>query len=312
MPTATATPTPMPKLTISAGKFVANGQEVVLRGATFPHFSYQQSTDKPSYYFAVFKRDIDTLKEMGANFANIQWNSGFLDNPTYVENLAAGLEYAKSKGFWVELSLHSRGRDPTNTWRSNGLNIADDQIIDDWSKLLSDSKVTKRIANSVDIFGVIAELEKNSRGEYVKWNEAADLEKRAVLLIRQKTNNERAIGAFTGPGFAGDARGAVNAPPDIDNIAIELHPYQWIDKIANFKASSAALKAKGVLVFVGEMGHDDPLSFVEDQYEFLVENGMSFAVYAIISDSDYGNAIVNKFGITERGKLAEKYFRSGQ
>jgi hypothetical protein len=321
-PTQTSTPTPttmptpiavpMPPLGVSGNKFVAGGKEVVLRGAVFPHFSFQQSTDKPAFFFAFFKRDIDTLKQMGANFANIEWNSGFLDNPAYVENLVEGLEYAKSRGFWTELSLTSRGRSLSDTSQGLQITVADDQILTDWNKLLNDTNVANRIANNVDIFGAISELEKNSRGEYVRWSEAKDLEKRVILLIRQKTNKKSAIGAFTGPRSAGDARGALSDPPDLDNVAIEVHPYQWIDKVADFKAFAQALRAKGILVFVGEMGFGDSVDFIEEQYKFLTANGMSFAVYAIISESENQNLIVNKFAVTERGKLAEKYFRVGQ
>jgi hypothetical protein len=319
-PTQTSTPIPtqipkMPTLEVSGAKFVAGGKGMVLRGADIVYFVQQSATDTPTNNLAVFKKDLLTLKQMGGNFISVLWNSGFLNNPAYVENLVEALEYAKSQLLWGELTLHSRGRKPDSTWQELQIRIADDQIIADWENLLNDPITVKRIADNVDIFSPLSEPDCawSTDRKTMNWNEWKPIAEKTATAIRRKIKGNLIV-AISGVACAGDARDALSNPPNLDNMAIEVHPYQWTYQRVDFNAFALATRAKGVLVFVGEMSHSDPLDFVEGQYKFLTANGISFAVFTI--DSLAGcrspDKIINCSGITPRGKLAEKYFNAGK
>lgn len=285
---------------------MADGKEIILKGAVANHLVY----DNP---VSVFQRDVDWMSEHGANFVELHWNSGFLDRAGYVSKLVQCVEYARGKGMRVALALHSRGLKPGSTWEPQQITVADDSIIEDWRMLLSDPSTAQTLGASVDIFCPIAELEKNLHGSYVSWAETKALEEQTVLLIRQKTGNSDAIGALTGPGFAGDPRGALTAPPQIENVAVEVHPYLWTSSWVDFKSVALALREKGILVYIGEMGHDDPMSYTEDLYKFVTEHNISFAVYAINSASDYPTVLYAKGGIvTPSGKKAVEYWNVGR
>lgn len=316
--TVTPTPTPLPPLYVQGTDFYSDGKPVILRGAVTNHFLLQQMLDKPSQYVAIFQKDIDTLKEMGANFVIVDWNSGYLDEPGYIERLTQGLEYAKSKGLRVELTLHSRGRKPGSTWDSVQISIADDQIVADWKTLLNDPAIAARIGESVDIFGPLSEPKWTARGvvrgEIMKWSELKPIYINTMNLIRDKIGKPKAVGAFSPPNRAGDARDIVNDPPGIENIAIEMHPYRWIATEADFKNTALALKNRGMLVFAGEFGcqfgdDPDPLEYTEDLVKFFVANQMSYAFYAMISDTtNAGCTLQIGRSFTPLGNLALRYW----
>ncbi len=291
------------ELYVDGNKFMAEGKEIILRGAVANHGYYYHVE------YSTFLKDINWMKTNSANFVSLMWSYGFLTKPGYIEKIVKMTEYAKSQGLRVELTLRGEGLKPGSTWDVEGITIGDERVYTAWEDLLKDPDIAKRLANSVDIFGPASELEKDSSGSYISWPTAKDLESRTGKMIRQKLGKPDAIIAFTPPGFAGDLRGVVGNPPDLLNSVVETHPYQWIDKIADFETYSIQLKNKGILVFAGEFGWADPIPFTEKQYQFMIENGISFAVSAISSDTDNPNTLYILGGVvTDRGQLAIKYW----
>jgi hypothetical protein len=311
-PTATGIPRIAP-LHVEGSKFVeVGGNEVVLRGAVANHFFY----DIP-YVYRSFKRGIDILKNMGANFVSVHWNSGFTDNRDYVESLISGLEYAKSKGFRVELALNVRGKKP-NSQQPQQIQIVNDLIVNDWDALFADPVITKRIADSVDIFNPLAEPINNSGGSKIDWNEWKGIGQRAVLHIREKIGKPEAIGAISGVFWAADIRDAINNPPDIPNVGVEWHPYDGTmgNRGIGFMTQANAMIGENKLFFVGEMGFDEPSNAIEDKLKFLTSHGNSFAVWAVSggfqSAANENHFIITARGKTVRGELVERYFKAGK
>jgi hypothetical protein len=116
MPTITPTPTEilMPELEVSTDKsseFIADGKEVILRGAVAPHFIQD---GRRVGGLPQFKKDVQTLKSWNGNFVSVVWNSGYIGDNFYVESLMSALEFARSLGLRVELVLHSRGLKTVN------------------------------------------------------------------------------------------------------------------------------------------------------------------------------------------------------
>lgn len=293
----------LPELYVDGNKFMAEGKEIILRGAVANHAYYYHVK------YSTFVKDINWMKTNGANFVSLMWSYGFLTKPGYIEKIVKMTEYAKSQGLRVELTLRGEGLKPGSTWDVEGITVGDERIYTAWEDLLKDPNIAKRLAKSVDIFGPASELEKDTSGSYISWPTAKDLESRTGKMIRQKLGKPDAIIAFTPPGFAGDLRGVAGNPPNLPNSAVETHPYQWIDKIADFETYASKLRDKGILVFAGEFGHDDPIPFTEGQYKFMIDNGISFAVSAIVSESDYPNGLYISGGVvTDRGRLAIKYW----
>lgn len=319
-PTNTPTPTPtlLAPLYIQGTEFLVDGKPVILKGAVTNHLELQQIMDEPSRFLSIFRRDIDTLKAMGANFVIVDWNAGYFSESGYVERLTQGLEYAKSKGLRVELTLHSRGRKPNSTWDVVELRVTDNQIITDWDKLLTDPIFTKRIADAVDIFGVVSEpAKRNTKEEDITWSEWKGIAERAIKVIRDRTGKPKVPIAYSGVYWASNAWGALNDPPESKDVAIELHPYRPNEN--NFRGQVSELRKRGYPVFVGEFGcqfgnNPDPIEYTEDLAKFLVANDVSFAFYAMQSDTtNAGCTLQTKNGLyTTLGNLALKYFPVGK
>ncbi len=315
-PSPTAKPTPteilvprMPELSVSRDKFIAEGNEVVLRGAVADHFDYEpvgnQRLDK-------FKNDLDTLKSLGGNFIVIDWNAGDLDNSTYVTTLIQALEYAHKQGFRVEFALHSNGHKPNAGYNFIQIENADKKlIIDLWTKLFNNPGLLKAVKDNVDVINPWSEPTKNLNGGQLSWSEWKPTAEETILLIRQRLGKE-IVGAISGVRWGGSAQDALNNPPTIKNVGIEVHPYKWLydQNVANFQEYALELRKRGLLVFVGEVGYKDweAGNFVEEQLKFFYVNGISFAVYGIDGHSSDPNFIINKFGVTNRGKTAQQYF----
>ena len=312
-PTATARLLRASSLSEQGSAFVANDSAVVLRGAVMPHFLYQQIVDHPTSYVAVFRRDIGRLRQMGANFIVVDWNAGYLSQPGYVENLVAGLEYAKQQGLWVELSLHSRGRKPGSRVDPLQIRIVDSQIVADWDGLLSDRQVASRLAAAVDMFGPLSEpAKRDAQDDDISWSDWMGIADKVIRLIRERIARPEVPIALSGVHWASDASDALQDPPDSANVAIELHPYQPNEN--NFRGQVDALMKRGYPVFAGELGCLDPIDYSRGLLDFLTQKGLSFAVYSLISDSnDPRCTLVTRNGAySPLGSLAQQYFASSK
>lgn len=313
-PTQTTTPTPtemptVPHLEVEGAKFIKAGREVILRGAVVPRFVFK---GEPRGNLQIFKREVDVLRNMGANFTVVEWNSGseFVGNPIYRESLVQGLEYAKSRGLYVELSLHSRGGNPNSTWEPIQIRTLDRQIMDDWEELLSDSRIAARITGSVDIFGVLSEAKKNVTGGRPSLGDPILDE--TCRAIRSGTKNPNTICAISGADYGRDAReliGTSPKAPNNDNVIIEVHPYapnlgffEWVNQ----------LRRAGYLVFVGEFGWwvDNTLEYNLEMIDFLEQHGISYAYYAIDIYSEDGRHAYDKDGLSRIGSELQKRWRS--
>jgi len=300
-------PSQTPELQVQGDKFVAGGKEVILRGAVTNHFVYKTPLE-------VFKHDVDWLKGNGANFVVVQWNAGFLQNPAYILNLANACEYAKSQGMRTELTLHSRGLKPGSDWDPLQIQKVDNQIVKNWDTLLGDPIIAERFAKSVDIFSPLSEPNYNPSGQSITWGEWKPLAIETTSHIRNLLKKDAVI-SVSGVNYGSDAWNIFNDPLNLQNAAVEIHPYQFFDQRqnTNFKAFVQEMKKRNMLAFVGEMGHDDQPAFVENQYDFFVKNGISFAVYSINSSSDYPSVLLIKGDkVTPNGKKASKYFKAGK
>jgi hypothetical protein len=306
-PTLTPTPQPLAPLYIQGTDFFAEGKSVVMRGAVVTHFNIQKILDRTVTYTALYKKDVDTLKQMGANFVMVQWNSGFIDQSGYIENLVEGLEYAKSQQFRVGLVLHARGRKPDSNWDVLQIKVADTQIITDWNKLLNDPLIAKRIGNAVDIFNPLSEPKLKNLEQDISWTEWKDICERTIKLIRDRIGKPQAVSACSGINWGGDARPALKEPLDLNDVVIEVHPYFSKPDI---KTYAAALRAKGIPFFIGELGCLDPPEYIEGLLKFSVANDVSFAIYAMNSDTtDPICSIQTRNGTySPNGNLARKYF----
>jgi len=269
---------------IQGSQFAIDGRPVILQGAVVPHFIYQQIVDYPPYFMWIYRRDIDRLKAIGATFVVVPWNSGYLSETDYVENLVSGLEYAKQKGLTVELTLHSRGRKAGSVADPIQITVADNQVVADWAALLRNPQVSQRIAASVDLFGPLSEpaLQADGRSS-LTWSQWQPIAAHAIQTIRTATGRPQASIALSGVHWASDATGALSDPLSIKQVALELHPYQANG--AAFREQVAVLRQAGFAVFAGEIGCQDPTAYTESLLDFMVDSRISFAVYSMISDS---------------------------
>jgi hypothetical protein len=156
--------TGLPNLDVVGTQFLADGRPIRLTGAAANHFFWNNISWSS---FVQFKQDVKMLKDWGGNFVVVDFNSGFLGDPTYVQNLVEGLEYARSLGLRVELVLHSRGMKDQDTPQQ--ILAADGRLIQDWEGLLSDPDRSARIAHCVDIFGILSEPQYNRVGRKLDW-----------------------------------------------------------------------------------------------------------------------------------------------
>jgi hypothetical protein len=183
----------------------------------------------------AFKREIDILKDMGANFVVVEWNSGpeWLDYVFYKSSLIKGLEYAKGNGLRTELVLHSRGAKPASYWEGEQINTLDKQVVEDWKKLLRNPSDTERLATNVDVWGTLAEARYDASGNIPS---AFDpIYEEVIDVIRSSTNDPNAICSISVGEWGGDARELIGTVPTRGNLVIEIHPYYWIGKRSGFQ-----------------------------------------------------------------------------
>lgn len=322
-PTATIAPSPTPKLTetlvptevprmpelkVESSKFMEGEKEVELRGGAAIHYLFSD------YRRGLFRKDVDILHKWGARFLSVPFNSEWANDKNYVSSLVDDLEYARRLGFRIELVLHSRGSEGQG--KSKQLLIADDNLKTDWAKLLDDSVVANRLSKSVDIFGVLSEpaatSEENLKKQrYMNWGEWLPIAENTARFIRSKLERE-AIIAISGTHWAGEAVGAVNQPPTLPNIALEIHPYLSNDKWHPADRSWKPLTGK-VPYFIGEIGYagnDEEFQFVQDTLKYLRENKISFAGWGMGSWDSGGKNLIDRFGnSTRNGQLLMQYFK---
>lgn len=293
-------------LTLSNGRLLVDDRDLVLRGAVVSHFDHDDLD-----YHAAFRGDIDKLVEMGGNFAIFHWNSGYLDSNVYGEKLVSGLEYAKSRGLRIALSLHARGVDSRETrfLKEQQIEYVDDSIYSDWEQLLSDPDVALRIGAAVDMFSPLSEPQKvPGTDRYMQWAEWKPIATDVLELIRSRTN-ANAIGLISAPEFASLGGQTLSQPPG-ENTGIELHPYEWTTSKDDYQSTILKAKQQGLFVVVGEFGFDDRPEFVRQQIEFFSEHGISFAWYAVNSARWNNNFLFRGplREVTAKGRLAEDSF----
>jgi hypothetical protein len=308
----------MPELELRGSSFVANGEEVVLKGVVLPRFVIKHSSNDYRRTERLFKNEVDALKRMGANFIAAEWNAGneYLGYPHYVESLIRSLEYAKSKGFWVELVLHSRGADPKTDWGYLQINTLDQRVVEDWKKLLSDPETAKRLSKTVDIWGVLAEARLDANGSAPSiFDPVLDA---AIEVIRSRIGDSDAICFVSGREWGGDASELLGTAPARNNVVVEVHPYYWIGGKTGFQDYAPKLRDAGYNVLVGEIGvlyygkdkdYTAEEKYVRDMVDFLNKNGLSFAFFGIDAESDDPYHVWNRSGITDIGNYVQKYFK---
>lgn len=282
-----------------------------MRGAVAPHFIQD---GRRVGGLPKFKRDVEILKSWDGNFVSVVWNSGYTSDTFYVESLVSALEFARSLGLRVELVLHSRGLKTVSGGEitNQEIRIVNDQLINDWAALLGNTSAT-RIAKSVDMYGILSEPVNNADGGTATWEQTFPVFDKACNTIRSKISNDNAICAYSGLGWAGDARGLLQIKPTRSNVAIEIHPYQPQWNETRFPDYVVQLNPIGYNILVGEIGWNNDPAFVRQQVEFLKANGISFAFWAIVGgrtetdrlliDQPNGTAIPTALGVIAQEAL---------
>lgn len=290
-------------LRIEGTKFVErDGNEMRLKGAVASHFVYD--TDN---YYRAYGGDIDRLSRIGANFVSIQWNSGFFDNPVYIQKLLEGIQYAKSKGLRVELTLHSRGIKQRKPWvQENQIEIADNSVISDWQNLIACPGAVDTL-KVVDVFSPLAEPQKASTGNNATWAEWKPIAVEVINLIRNQVE-QNATCLISGAEFGSKAReGIVDSLPV--NTGIEIHPYRWTFDKEDYRTTIAEAKGRDVLVMAGEIGFEDDPEYVRQQIDFFRQNGVSFAWFGANSARANNSFLFDKYGnLTANGIAAQQSF----
>ena len=298
-PTVTPTPTPLLPLNIEGAHFLVSGKPVRLTGAVLSLFFW----NNPEWArFQRFRSNARLLHDWGGNFAIIEWNSGYIDDPDYLEALIDSVKYARGLGLRIELVLHSRSH-PTE--RDNAVRIQrlNDQIKADWIKFLSKPGVAASLGESVDIINPWSEPEFNADGNDLSWDEWLPQAQDICATVRQLVR-ESIICAISGTGTAGWLQGPDTNPPAIPNTILEIHIYQQnYDQTQIWKS----LTKKGLLVLVGEIGFDDDPTFLKNQLEGIQEYGLSFAGFSLGTDDPRNMADLNG-NPTTNGKIIRSYF----
>jgi hypothetical protein len=244
------------------------------------------------------------LKDWGGNFVVVDFNSGFLGDPTYVQNLVEGLEYARSLGLRIELVLHSRGMKDQDTPQQ--ILAADGRLIQDWEGLLSDPDRSARIAHCVDIFGILSEPQYNRVGKKLDWDEWLAMAQKICLAIRSKIARD-SICAISGTDKAANARKALNHPPDLGNVTVEIHAYLGCE-FTNPSLTSWRVLTHKVMYHIGEIGYGDNPFYLKAQLEFIRQNKLSFAGWAMVSSGDRRYMIDELRQPTKTGEVIRSYF----
>ena len=265
------------------------GEQVMLRGVNLQHLNWGQfSWNKPERALNVLKG----IKEMGANYVVIMWNSGLIEDPVYMESLLNALEYAHNGlGLRVQLDLVSRGLSNPNDPYSDtetGIRILDEQVTKDWKKLLADSEVALRIGRTVDIFNIISEpANPKISGKQSFFDPVL---KDSCQVIRSSLNNPNAICGYSAGrwGWAGDADELLGHQRSElgDNITINIHPYR-LDFISEDTRSDPRkyadkLQQNGFNISVGEYGWWDWVlnpGLVEELIAFFEKQKISYALF---------------------------------
>ena len=301
----------MAELEIRGPDFFSEGKPVVMRGATAPNYTWDRRAD----YQEFFKRDLNILKDWGGDFVNIHWNSGLLDDNNYIEELVEATEYARGLGFRVELGLVARSKpeEMSNYYDSKGIRSVDVQLVKDWEKLLSDRSIAKRISKSVDVFGIVQEPSTDANGGSLMWDEMLDIYDKATNIIRDKLGR-KAIVTYSANDLASDAEDLLNYEANRENTTIEFHPYSQAE-YSHIKPTILKLRENGWCVVIGEFGWVDPLSLVEEQIQFFIDNNISFSMWGLWAQpddeyllliGDYGD--INGYkGPSSLGKILQKY-----
>lgn len=267
------------------------GEQVMMRGVHILHFSWSPE---------VINVDVDSMenllngvKEMGANYIVMQWNSGFVDNPDYVNKLVDTLKLAKNKyGFRVQLDLWARGLEGTTP---DHIEIVDSQITDDWRKLLSNPETAFWIGRTVDIFTVISEPTHNIQGQGNPSFFDPVLSETSEV-VRSSINNPNAIIGYSAGrwGWAGDADELLGHDRSElgKEITINIHPYRYSgsgegeliskDSRSDPKDYVIKLQDAGWNISVGEYGwldwKQDP-DYLKKLFRFFEDNKISYAVF---------------------------------
>lgn len=294
------------KLEMNGNKLTEDGKEIILRGAVAPHFIWRYDSGNP-LILPDFKIKAQTLRDWGANFIIMDWNSGFVDDPQYIEALVSALEYASTLGLRIELSLGSRGMKSQNWWENQQLIKVDSQLVADWANLLKDSRTASRIGRVVGIYGLLSEPVDNARGGRVSINDP--LLDQACATIRTKIKKDNAICAYSGPDNGGNVRELIGTSPSKKDVAIEVHPYKWIDDKTDFEGYVNTLRAAGYLVFVGEMGCKDPPEFVREQVKFFKEHGISFSFWGMVAATECEVMYKSTGALTTNGQILREALR---
>jgi len=305
----------MPPLSAPDHRFIRTdtGEQVMLRGVNLQHLNWGQfSWNKPERALNVLKG----IKEMGANYVVIMWNSGLIEDPVYIESLLNALEYAHNGlGLRVQLDLVSRGLSNPNDPYSDtetGIRILDEQVTKDWKKLLVDSEVALRIGRTVDIFNIISEpANPKISGKQSFFDPVLN---DSCQVIRSSLNNPNAICGYSAGrwGWAGDADELIGHQRSElgDNITINLHHYRLEgiseDTRSDPRKYADKLQQNGFNISVGEFGWSDWVlnpDLPKDLIIYFEENKISYAVWGLVGGyfTDSGNpgdagVLINDYG----------------
>lgn len=269
-------------LVVNNGRFLVNGKEVILRGASANHFVWNlPRSDKVG--LDAFIRDIELLRSWGGNFLVVPINSAYLLNdPAYQSNLKYGLSEAKRLGFRIYMPLHSRGESDKNS--PTQLFTADENLAKDWRAISTEPALTALLKENVDMIGVLSEPANISAND---WRRIADS---IIAEVRHNLGYDIPA-AISGIDVGSDLNGVTGNLPD--NTALDFHTY-YTHRKQDFPRIIADLKAQGIMTFSGEMGWKD----TNDQVDKLLSDynalGVSYALWAFRRGDE--NELLDRLG----------------
>lgn len=304
-------------LEVRDGKFWQDGKEVILVGGNSPHFAdtfFLRNTAQT--VITSFKNDVNYLKQAGGNTIAIQINSGdeWLGNKVYLESLLTAIEYAKSLGLFVTLTIRFRGKDINNPNWGGDINVVDRQLVLDWEKLLQDPEVAARIGAGVDIFNPSSEPKFPSQTDrrLMTWDQLKPIYDQVASVIRAKTGKQNAIIALAPPDRAADVKQLVeklNSGQSLGlgpNDVIDTHPYIKLGHDTyNVQKYIPELVARQIPIIAGEIGWNNPLWYTDDILKLLTRLRVGFIVHVLAS---YSNNESEGILVLRSGKRTNAYW----
>ncbi|MCX7840334.1 MAG: hypothetical protein N2559_12905, partial [Anaerolineae bacterium] len=243
---------------------------------------------------------------------------------------------AKRMGLRVLATPRTMGTLPLPRWIGNADEIDylnKERYLRNWQTFLADNSFNQRFWRAVDIFNPLCEpaykieglpykndLAKRRQYE-LSWKEAKSFNEQVFRMLEEKVPDHRLLHAYSPPHWAADVEKIFEDLPSGNNWVLEWHYYEQALTDPDLKrrpfeqelnlVKENLIREKRIPVYVGEMGWNNSLPYILNQFDLLSKEGIGYAYHAI--DIRNNNTpeftIVNPRGISLRGHIVTIYNR---